>query len=38
MQARAKKGLLTEEEKLVLAREEAESANGSDGKKDCIVM
>jgi hypothetical protein len=38
MQERAKKGLLTEEEKLALAREEAEVANEGSGKKDCIVM
>jgi len=35
MQARAKKGLLTEDEKLILATEEA---NHAKDKKDCVVM
>jgi hypothetical protein len=34
MEARAKKGLLTEEEKAILAAEEKEG----DKKGDCIVM
>jgi len=39
MQERAKKGLLSEEEKLTLAREEAELAQeGGGDKKDCVVM
>ncbi|KAJ7366920.1 hypothetical protein DFH08DRAFT_835930 [Mycena albidolilacea] len=40
MHERAKKGLLSEEEKLALAREEAEDAQqgGGDGKKDCVIM
>jgi hypothetical protein len=37
MQERAKKGLLSEEEKLMLAREEAERAKTKD-EKDCVVM
>ncbi|KAF7365175.1 Chorismate mutase [Mycena venus] len=36
MQERAKKGLLSEEEKLALAREEAELAQ--EDKKECVVM
>lgn len=35
MQARAKKGLLTEDEKLILATEEASRA---EDKNDCVVM
>jgi hypothetical protein len=35
MQARAKKGLLTEDEKLILATEEATHA---EDKKECVVM
>jgi hypothetical protein len=40
MHERAKKGLLSEEEKVALAREEAEDAQqgGGDGKKDCVIM
>lgn len=33
MQARAKKGLLSEEEKVLLAAAEAEKA----GEKDCVI-
>lgn len=38
MRERAKKGLLSEEEKVILAREEAGSAKGLRKKDDCIVM
>jgi len=39
MQERAKKGLLSEEEKLTLAREEAELAqHGGEDKKECVIM
>jgi len=39
MLERAKKGLLSEEEKLILATEEAERAqHGNSDKKDCVVM
>jgi len=38
MQERAKKGLLSEEEKLALAREEAELAQAGDDKKECVIM
>jgi hypothetical protein len=39
MAERAKKGLLSEEEKRIFAEDEAERANGGDGKgKDCVVM
>ncbi|KAH9179135.1 hypothetical protein EDB89DRAFT_1925469 [Lactarius sanguifluus] len=37
MRARAQKGLLSEEEKVILASLEAERAHGF-GKKDCVVM
>ncbi|KAJ7095827.1 hypothetical protein B0H15DRAFT_827259 [Mycena belliarum] len=39
MQDRAKKGLLSEEEKLALATEEAQrTQHGEDGKKECLIM
>ncbi|KAJ6477391.1 hypothetical protein C8R47DRAFT_1140349 [Mycena vitilis] len=39
MLERAKKGLLSEEEKLALATEEAERAqHGEEDKKDCVIM
>jgi hypothetical protein len=40
MLERAKKGLLTEQEKLLLAEEEAQRAQEASSKtdKDCIVM
>jgi hypothetical protein len=39
MQERAKKGLLSAEEKLILASEEAERSHHSDpSKKDCVIM
>jgi hypothetical protein len=39
MLERAKKGLLSEEEKLALATEEAERAQqGSADKKECVIM
>jgi hypothetical protein len=39
MMERAKKGLLSEEEKLMLAREEAEKANGKPSQgKECLIM
>jgi len=39
MQERAKKGLLSEEEKLALATEEAQRAQqGGDEKKECVIM
>lgn len=39
MMERAKKGLLTEQEKLILAAEEAERARGvHSSDKECVVM
>lgn len=39
MMERAKKGLLTEQEKLILAAEEAERAQGvRSSDKECVVM
>jgi len=38
MQERAKKGLLSEEEKLTLAAEEAEHAKNGDDKDGCVIM
>lgn len=38
MMERAKKGLLTEQEKLILASEEAERARGVKSDKECAVM
>lgn len=38
MQARAEKGLLSEEEKLILASEEAEKARDGQKRGDCAIM
>lgn len=39
MQERARKGLLSEAEKLAFAAEEAERAqHGEDDKKECVIM
>ncbi|KAH9969493.1 hypothetical protein BC827DRAFT_1160228 [Russula dissimulans] len=38
MRARAQKGLLSEDEKVILATLETERAHGSRDKKDCVVM
>jgi len=38
MHERAKKGLLSQEEKLALATEDAERAQQGEDKKECVIM
>jgi len=38
MQERAKKGLLSEEEKLALATDAEHARQGEEDKKECLVM